>query len=144
MERIDSYSPGSGPATLDKPLKRRAVLTKQQVIEIFQMGAEADHDSALKVGKQFGVNEKTIRDIWSGRSWKQHLKKHMVRKPERSVETKAVPAVCQRPIKVIEPDNYWHCDQSKSAINLGSIDDLLFSWEQGCVPTAYFQCCFDF
>ncbi len=58
----------------------RCVLTKEQVIEIFRRkliplkastrsGGKSCTFVATKVGKEFGVSPKTIRDIWLGRTW---------------------------------------------------------------------------
>jgi hypothetical protein len=46
----------------------RAVLTASQVVAIFQY--KAVMRSSSKVSRIFGVSEKTIRDIWMGRTWK--------------------------------------------------------------------------
>ena len=47
--------------------KRRAKLTESDVISIFQ--AKATRIQATMVGRSYGVSEKAIRDIWSGRTW---------------------------------------------------------------------------
>ena len=47
--------------------KRRAKLTESDVISIFQ--AKATRIQATTVGRSYGVSEKAIRDIWSGRTW---------------------------------------------------------------------------
>ena len=48
------------------PIKPRAVLTKTEVIAIFQIKGT---QSATKVSRCFGVSEKAIRDIWTARTW---------------------------------------------------------------------------
>jgi hypothetical protein len=47
--------------------KPRAVLTRADVIAIFQI--KATLASATKVAKCYGVSEKTIRDVWTRRTW---------------------------------------------------------------------------
>jgi hypothetical protein len=47
--------------------KPRARLSEAQVITIFQVKASAS--SATKVANVYGVSEKTVRDIWKGRTW---------------------------------------------------------------------------
>ena len=47
--------------------KPRARLTEAQVIAIFQ--AKASASSATKVAVVYGVSEKAVRDIWTGRTW---------------------------------------------------------------------------
>jgi hypothetical protein len=55
--------------------KTRTILTKQQVLEIFMVRLVNDSsETGERVGarllaEQYRVNEKTIRDIWSGRTW---------------------------------------------------------------------------
>ena len=51
--------------------KPRAVLNLQQVIQIFQSrpASELTGASSLSVARSFGVSEKTVRDIWTGRTW---------------------------------------------------------------------------
>jgi hypothetical protein len=53
--------------------KPRAVLVKEQVMDIFRLSAvrspEQKKPTATSVAKKYGVNEKTIRDIWRGRTW---------------------------------------------------------------------------
>ena len=53
--------------------KPRAVLTKEQAIDIFRLStfnySKASRPTATSVAKAFGVSEKTIRDIWNGRTW---------------------------------------------------------------------------
>ena len=48
------------------PVKPRAVLTKTEVIAIFQIKGT---QSATKIARCFGVSEKAIRDIWTARTW---------------------------------------------------------------------------
>ena len=53
--------------------KPRAVLTKEQAINIFRISTfnytKASRPTATSVAKAFGVSEKAIRDIWNGRTW---------------------------------------------------------------------------
>ena len=54
-------------------MKPRAVLTKEQVIEIFRytlvLSSSKKRPTASSVAKLFRVSEKTIRDIWTARTW---------------------------------------------------------------------------
>ncbi len=57
--------------------KTRSVLTLQQALHIFKIKLaqsnlscrESGRKSAAAVARSFGVNEKTVRDIWAGRTW---------------------------------------------------------------------------
>ena len=56
----------------DQCAKPRAVLTKDQVVHIYSLYASSTADrkpTATSLGRAFGVSEKTIRDIWSARTW---------------------------------------------------------------------------
>jgi hypothetical protein len=52
------------PKVIAKP---RAVLTKSQAITIFELKHKSS--SATKVARSYGVSEKTVRDIWTARTW---------------------------------------------------------------------------
>ena len=49
------------------PSKPRAVLTKHEVVSIYLIDKALRSPS--KVARYYGVSEKTIRDIWSRRTW---------------------------------------------------------------------------
>ena len=55
--------------------KPRAILTEQQAVHIFELKqyTMSSHGkrplSAAGIARVFGVNEKTVRDIWKGRTW---------------------------------------------------------------------------
>ena len=48
-----------------KPIRSRNILCDREVFEIFMMPRE----NARHVAELYGVSEKTIRDIWVGRTW---------------------------------------------------------------------------
>jgi hypothetical protein len=54
-------------------LRPRAVLSKEQAIEIFEykkkLGNQSMTATSIELANKYNVNSKTIRDIWSGRSW---------------------------------------------------------------------------
>ena len=56
-----------------QPQKRRAILTEQQAVEIFRLRSVSSMTMmvcpASVVAKRYGVNERTIRDIWKQRTW---------------------------------------------------------------------------
>ena len=56
--------------------KPRAILTEQQAVHIFELKLRMTSSNlknrsltAAGIAKVFGVNEKTVRDIWKGRTW---------------------------------------------------------------------------
>ncbi len=53
---------------MNSALKTRAKLSVDQVIEIFNSKGTATI-SAANVARQYGISEKTVRDIWKGRTW---------------------------------------------------------------------------
>ena len=52
---------------------RRAILTEMQAIDIFKVGTSHDSTTAgitaSSVAKKYGINERTVRDIWKRRTW---------------------------------------------------------------------------
>ena len=50
-------------------MSARAKLSSAQAIQIFQIRRTLPTEPAAKVANVFGVNEKTVRDIWKGRTW---------------------------------------------------------------------------
>jgi hypothetical protein len=62
--RSEHVSFARTPKAAPKP---RAVLTKSQAITIFQL--KLNVSSATKIARSYGVSEKTVRDIWTGRTW---------------------------------------------------------------------------
>jgi hypothetical protein len=61
----------SVPSTLipmvSVPCKPRARLTEDQAVDVFKMRSPTS--SAVNIARRYGVNEKTVRDIWKGRTW---------------------------------------------------------------------------
>jgi hypothetical protein len=55
----------------DKKQKSRRILTEQQAIEIFKYASSHEEmvSSAISVARKYGVNERTVRDIWKQRTW---------------------------------------------------------------------------
>jgi hypothetical protein len=57
----------------DACLKQRAVLTKDQAIEKFRLSlthsSKEKRPTAVSVSGAFNISEKTVRDIWSARTW---------------------------------------------------------------------------
>ena len=76
-------------------LKPRAVLTKKQAVDIFRIagvlrpdGTRGTKPTASSVAKRYGVSEKTIRDIWRGRTWyEETLPFDMNRQPKTMMKT---------------------------------------------------------
>ncbi len=71
-------------AQKEKSAKSRRVLSSFMVTAIFKRSmpnkihehtgaALLKRESAVAVAKEYGVSEKTIRDIWTGRSWLHHV-----------------------------------------------------------------------
>ena len=68
MQQADSTSSKKQAITCGlTPVRPRAVLSKSEVIEIFN--ARLTLKSATKVAGLYRVSEKAIRDIWTGRTW---------------------------------------------------------------------------
>jgi hypothetical protein len=76
--------------------KPRAILNRDQAVEIFKLKPPASDlktsKVCLTVASMYKVSEKTVRDIWSGRTWHEETK-HL--DPSRPVRNSAPPG---RPI----------------------------------------------
>ena len=77
----DPYPSNSRSGGTERNLKSRAILSSEEAVEIFllalpneaseassQAGART-RPSAIVVAREYGVSEKTVRDIWTGRTW---------------------------------------------------------------------------
>ena len=80
---------GEEPDLVSRPLalnsKPRAILTSEKAVEIFSrsltstVSSSAERPHATSVAREYGVSEKTVRDIWTGRTWSnetRHLDPH--------------------------------------------------------------------
>ena len=85
--------PTSNQCTDLKNLKPRAILTREMVIEIYKMKTSScSHTrkgpSASSLARSYNVNEKTVRDIWSARTWHDEtLSLDLHRKPKPAKPT---------------------------------------------------------
>ena len=62
----------------DIAAKPRAILTQDQAVEIFMLKPPAldskSRKSSHRVAQKYNVSEKTVRDIWTGRTWHAETK----------------------------------------------------------------------
>ena len=70
----DPDIPFKKPVSSIQACKTRAILTEAQAITIFHAkpataDASIERACAAKVAEDYGVSDKTIRDIWKGRTW---------------------------------------------------------------------------
>ena len=130
--------------------KHRRRLTESQVQSIYL--AKKPGIRATKIAGSFGVNEKTVRDIWSGRTWAKetlhvrHGDSESSGSPSRIVE-------CNQPMgeiltaghQALRPDqnhdrksqfhfeNIGHCYddlEHRSDPVFTSVDEQLWRWEE--------------
>ena len=76
---LTKYNPSEVPASI-QACKTRTVLTERQVQEIFiakllneSSEGHKTRQSAASLARKYGVSDKTIRDIWTGRTWFREL-----------------------------------------------------------------------
>mmetsp|Transcript_58612 Transcript_58612/g.154980 ORF Transcript_58612/g.154980 Transcript_58612/m.154980 type:complete len:181 (+) Transcript_58612:112-654(+) len=128
------------PVGMPRNTRRRGMLSKEQAIEIFMIRMEGGWDSAASVSRRFGVNEKTVRDIWSGRSWGKETSVYL-----RKAEDRLPGALSDDACEYCQDRNC--CFQAEGPHETcqhrdcefqwitgeepqPAIDDVLFAWEQ--------------
>jgi hypothetical protein len=67
------------PSPCLRPNTRHTILTAEQAVHIYQLKfvtarSRSQGARAATVGQSFGVSEKAVRDIWSGRTWQDKTK----------------------------------------------------------------------
>ena len=69
-ESNSTQSNSTEPRPIAKP---RAILNREQAIEIFQLRPSGTNEgferNSLAVARTYKVSEKTVRDIWRARTW---------------------------------------------------------------------------
>ncbi len=107
----------------------RAKLSKTQVINIFNTKKTLPSISAAKLSTLYGIGEKTVRDIWTGRTWSketQHLKR--ARNPQKTGGQSKVTGSSMRPKAISVEKNLPFRDAPASLA--GSVDQQLHEWDQ--------------
>jgi hypothetical protein len=61
--------------------KPRARLTEDQVIRIFKLKLDSPRPSSAKLAPLYGVSEKAVRDIWTGRTWSRETRHLDISRP---------------------------------------------------------------
>ena len=120
------------PATHRRPGLAYPILTKENVQQIFDMKmknyATCVHvkaDNAIATAVKYGVSEKTIRDVWSGRTWCEIT--GMPRNPNHRLHAgRPKGAKDKKPLKPKTKKN--HVLTSLEVFQMNSIDDHLFNW----------------
>ena len=80
MQKLQSPPPHPRFCSSIQKCKTRAVLSSDQAVDIFKVHLsnqslkyKNDKKSSTQVASAYGVSEKTVRDIWSGRTWFHEL-----------------------------------------------------------------------
>ena len=124
-------------------LKPQARLSQTQVVAIFQ--SRNSNQSSAKVAKSYSVNEKTVRDIWTGRTWAKetwhldHSRRVEIKRMGRPIGCRDTKPRKQKGCKLLSERvsalaaaDVEH-RASKEAACQGkaqSIDKQLYEWEQ--------------
>ena len=120
------------PATHRPPGLAYPILTKEKVQQIFDMKMKSyatcvhvKADNAIATAVKYGVSEKTIRDVWSGRTWCNIT--GMPRNPNRRPHSgRPKGAKDKKPRK--PKSQKLSTFTSLEVFQMNSIDDYLFSW----------------
>ena len=106
---------------------KRARLTLGEVLAIFNM--KNSSAVAAKIAQAHGVNEKTIRDIWKGRTWAKDTL-HLDKSRSPTVKEAGRPVGCKKSSKsCITKTKDSSLQQVKDKNGKKGIDDELFEWE---------------
>jgi hypothetical protein len=122
-----------GPIRIDVVCKLdnvKARLTEKDALDIFKMKYSGAVPRATEVAQFYGVTEKTIRDVWQGRTWAKKTRcldlsrflevNQAVRKPHSKL-SKTRRTLTSRQF-VLPLQTQTHQGES--------IDDVLFDWDQ--------------
>ena len=75
--QLNSHAPNAKP---------RAVLTAEDAVQIFRRSPRCDMSSsatAMSLGREYGVSEKAVRDIWTARTWAKETRHLDPQRPPR-------------------------------------------------------------
>ena len=110
---------------MQSPSNLRARLTVDEALAIFKM--KSSSKMATEIAAAYGLNEKTVRDIWKGRTWAKETF-HLDATRSLQIKKKGRPAGCKdsRPRKTRATQN----QDAVTNIKKKTIDDELFEWEQ--------------
>ena len=110
---------------MQSPSNLRARLTGDEALAIFKM--KSSSKMATEIAAAYGLNEKTVRDIWKGRTWAKETF-HLDATRSLQIKKKDRPAGCKdsRPRKTRATQN----QDAVTNIKKKTIDDELFEWEQ--------------
>mmetsp|Transcript_34481 Transcript_34481/g.91016 ORF Transcript_34481/g.91016 Transcript_34481/m.91016 type:complete len:131 (-) Transcript_34481:454-846(-) len=107
----------------------RARLSEEDVAAIFELKMRADGAgstlTAASVGRKYGVNEKTIRDIWKGRTWNR---KTWLAGSFKGHESKLSIPSNTKAANILP--NSAESKKVGQGLDSNAIDVLLFEWEQ--------------
>ena len=114
----DAHQPNPLRKKFKHPSSKRQQLSGKEAVEIFQMRPRSGKDKPLRRGSkllcktiapEYGVSAKTIRDIWSGRTWlnaTEHLwteEEKIYRKPSMHTESRESSKTYQQPHRASPP-----------------------------------------
>jgi hypothetical protein len=76
--------------------KSHSILKPDQAIDIFYLSLSTPLDrskpTAAAVSREYGISEKTVRDIWNGRTWAQETQPLVPHRPLRLTPTPSTQA----------------------------------------------------
>ena len=119
------------PSALRTPnSKPRAILTREKAVDIFRRSLpsagclfSAEKLTATFVAQEYGINEKTVRDIWTGRTWYNetlHLDPH---RPHRETKTAGRPRGKR---DSVPRRKHFGCESKKKDLAAASSEEMLY------------------
>jgi hypothetical protein len=124
---------------MNSALRTRAKLSESQAIAIFQIKKSSPSTPAAEAANRFRISEKTVRDIWSGRTWTQetwHLDtsrilchKHIGR-PKGCKDSKPRAKKNKEKVPCIDSESNMHAERESDLERNASVDQQLYGWDQ--------------
>mmetsp|Transcript_27409 Transcript_27409/g.72343 ORF Transcript_27409/g.72343 Transcript_27409/m.72343 type:complete len:132 (+) Transcript_27409:267-662(+) len=97
--------------------RHRTVISAEQALAIFEMASAVKKVSSLKIGMEFGISDKAVRDIWNGRTWAHVTKARRTGREQR---------LCCMAAENETSEEEWPSTVGSAS----TIDDVLFEWSE--------------
>mmetsp|Transcript_27410 Transcript_27410/g.72347 ORF Transcript_27410/g.72347 Transcript_27410/m.72347 type:complete len:142 (+) Transcript_27410:267-692(+) len=101
--------------------RQRTVISAEQALAIFELASSRKKVSSIKIGMEFGISDKAVRDIWNGRTWA-----HVTKARQAAGQERVCDMICGVKVEIDTIKGGW----PSTGAAAGSIDDVLFEWSE--------------